>query len=504
MNRTGSSHLIRKVNLLFAVGFLTPSLAAAGNYIVGSLGNFDAANFEGQDAHGFEVQLEGIQPGDMTQPWTGNKYGQPVVEPYATGSYVRYQSPYDTQSHQFPATTIAKTPGINFSGTCYQWNPSYLTAGCDHFGIHLNYTAVSKATAVTYRWLLEDSANPGQLIGSANTVTVPTPNYYFQPPPLDQPTAPPVLVAEVQLPPPPPPPEPEPVPQYGDAAWMKVYKTELNREIELSELVSTNPDGTPNTLVPQDAAQVETDWVLMQPSPPPDGKHRQRGKYANQGSPHSGSRAVVRRYETYAYTGNYDPLTHEAVCGGDGSCNAPLDGELGDLLVAQMAAANIAVPSLSVSTSGNGSVVSNEKSINCGKTCSSSYEIGTVITLNASAGSGSIFTGWQGACQGTSPTCNVTVNDQITTSATFVSLFSVSAATSNSGTVTATPNGIDRTINCGKDCSAKFAQGTVVTFTAIPPAGKQFLGWSGDCAGTGNVCVVTVNKSMSVKASFSR
>ena len=29
--------------------------------IFGSLGNFDAANFEGKDAFGFEIQIEGIQ-----------------------------------------------------------------------------------------------------------------------------------------------------------------------------------------------------------------------------------------------------------------------------------------------------------------------------------------------------------------------------------------------------------------------------------------------------------
>lgn len=477
---------------------------AATSYISGALGNFDAANFEGQDAHGFEVQLEGIQPADMSAPWTGNKYGQPNVVPYATGVYVRYQSNYDVLNGLFPATTITKTPGINFTGTCYQWSPTYLSAGCDHFGIHLNYTSVAKSTAVTYRWLLEDSANPGQLIGSANSVTVPTPNYYFQPPPINQPTAPPVLVAEIQLPPPPPPPEPVPVPQYGDATWMKVFKTELNREVTLGELVATNSDGTQNPIVPQDTTQIETNWVLMQPSPPPDGKHRQRGRHVNQGSPNSGSRAVIRRYETYAYTGVYDPLTHEVICGGDGSCNAPLDGEMGDLLVAQMAAANIAVPSLTVSTSGNGSVASGDKTINCGRVCTSTYDVGTVVTLTASPASGSVFGGWQGACQGLGLTCNVTVTNQQNASATFLPQFSVSAATSNPGTVIATPAGNDRAINCGKDCSAKFTSGTVIVFTATPPTGKQFLGWSGDCAGSGNVCALTVNKNLSVKASFSK
>ena len=265
--------------LTFAL-FAAAPVVNALSFIAGGLGNFDAANFEGQDAYGFEIQIEGIVPSDLAPSWTGNKFGNPVVVPYATGVYVRYQSAYDPVAKRFVSATVPKTPGISWQGTCYMGYPSataYLNAGCDHFGVHLNWTAMSKAMSTSYRWMFEDPGNPGQLVGSPNTVTVASPTYYFQPPPPTQPTAPPVLVAEVVLPPPPPPPVPPPVPQYGDATWMKVFKTELNREVALDELTSNNPDGTTNTIVPQDAAQVETDWKLMQPSPPPDGNHRQRG-----------------------------------------------------------------------------------------------------------------------------------------------------------------------------------------------------------------------------------
>ncbi len=211
----------------------------------------------------------------------------------------------------------------------------------------------------------------------------------------------PVLVAVVQLPPPPP--IPAPVPQYGDATWMKVYKTELAREVALVELVEGN------AVVPQGATQVETDWQLMQPSPPADGKRRQRGKLVNQGSPKSNSRAVVRRYETYAYTGTYDPITHEAVCA-DGTCSAPLEGELGELISAQMAAVNIAIPSLTIAKVGGGSVSSSDRIISCGSKCTSPYALGTVVTLTAKADSKSTFGGWTGGCTGASTSCNMTIN----------------------------------------------------------------------------------------------
>src|SRR5438105_2721953 len=50
-----------------------------------------------------------------------------------------------------------------------------------------------------------------------------------------QPAAPPVLEAEIVAPEPPEPPE-----QFGDAQWVKVFKTELQREVTLDEFVSDN------------------------------------------------------------------------------------------------------------------------------------------------------------------------------------------------------------------------------------------------------------------------
>ena len=54
----------------------------------------------------------------------------------------------------------------------------------------------------------------------------------------------------------------------------------------------------------------------------------------------SSSHAVVRRYEFYHFTGQYDPDSHEAICA-DGECNAPSAGEIGAFIGSQMAAANL-------------------------------------------------------------------------------------------------------------------------------------------------------------------
>jgi hypothetical protein len=493
---------------MIAGALVAPSLASAQSAVSGALGNFDAANFEGKDAHGLEIQIEGIQLGDLSPSWCGNKYNCPVLTAYATGVYVRYVSPYDAVNHVFTATTVTHPANTPFAGTCYMGSASYAAAGCDHFGVHLLYTAVNKATTTAYRWMFEDPTNPGQLIASPNNIFVPTPVYTWVPPVL--PTNPPVLQVEIRLPDPPPPPPARP-PQFGDATWMKVFKTDMTRDVALTELTSDNP------IVPQTVAQIETEWQLMQPAPPavPGDNRRRRNRQVNSGGVNAGTRSVLRRYETYAYTGAYDPLTHEAICGGDGTCTIPQPGELGDMLAAQMVAANVNVPGLTVVLTGNGTVASSDKVISCGSKCASNYLAGTAVTLTAKAGNNSTFTGWTGGCAGAALTCTVTIADAVTVNALFTAVaaggggggggggtaqFTISVGRSNSGTVTSDLAGI----NCGSACSAKYNAGTIVTLTATPPAGKTFVGWSNACSGTANTCTLTVNSNLTAQANFSK
>src|SRR5262249_10343589 len=77
-------------------------------------------------------------------------------------------------------------------------------------------------------------------------------------------------------------------------------------------------------------------------------------------------------------------------------------------------------PSLAVvgAGSGSGTVTSSPAGINCGATCSASYQSGSVVTLVATPAAGSTFGGWGGACSGTGP-CAVTMNASATVTATF-------------------------------------------------------------------------------------
>jgi hypothetical protein len=125
---------------------------------------------------------------------------------------------------------------------------------------------------------------------------------------------------------------------------------------------------------------------------------------------------------------------------------------------------------------------------------------GTAITLTAKANSGSIFVGWDGACQGSAANCTVTLNSATTVSAMFKPIFNLSVS-SGKGTVISNPAGINCGVKSGS-CSAKFTQGTSLSLTATAPAGATFTGWTGACSGTSLTCTLTMNGDTSVQASF--
>jgi hypothetical protein len=67
---------------------------------------------------------------------------------------------------------------------------------------------------------------------------------------------------------------------------------------------------------------------------------------------------------------------------------------------------------------GSGTVMSVGTGINCGADCSEEYAYGTDVTLNATATTGSTFTGWSGACTGTG-SCVLDMTAAKTVTATF-------------------------------------------------------------------------------------
>jgi M6 family metalloprotease-like protein len=76
---------------------------------------------------------------------------------------------------------------------------------------------------------------------------------------------------------------------------------------------------------------------------------------------------------------------------------------------------------LSLGLSGSGSVAFSAPAKTCTSSCVADYpkSTGTMVTLTAKPGSRSTFTGWSGACTGTSLTCTVTMSGNLSVNASF-------------------------------------------------------------------------------------
>lgn len=320
---------------------LLPNIAAAS--FLGFLGNFDVVNDSGNTAHGFEIELEGLHSSDITDTFGGAnrgfpsgtgfdpatavvRYGAPTITEYANGSIfgtrVTYASAWDAASQSWlfgtPSGTFI-TPGDN----CWTGGGVGYNAGtpCDHFGVGTSKTAIK----TSYSWLFDDGSNSGKLTNSNGQVVLPAPNWNVipaDPAPAGQPQPKPVVAADIRAP------QAEQEGQFGEAIWVKVFRTELEREVELEELIGGNP------VIEQ--AETEIEWQLLQTDPGnPDAGKLEAGYLNVLGQ---NAESVIFRYEFYKYAGEYDPENHEAKVGSDSN---PTEAEIGTYLGAQNGAVNL-------------------------------------------------------------------------------------------------------------------------------------------------------------------
>jgi uncharacterized repeat protein (TIGR02543 family) len=106
-------------------------------------------------------------------------------------------------------------------------------------------------------------------------------------------------------------------------------------------------------------------------------------------------------------------------CTGTGGCALVVNSNKS--LTATFAPSTATAYTLTLSRSGTGAgtVTSTPSGIACGTDCTQSYASGSTVTLTAAAGTGSRFTGWTGACTGTSATCTVSMTAARAVNATF-------------------------------------------------------------------------------------
>lgn len=189
------------------------------------------------------------------------------------------------------------------------------------------------------------------------------------------------------------------------------------------------------------------------------------------------------------FGGHPDCLNGQVVMTGDRTCEARFD-----LLVP----ASSYLLRVVRAGPGVGQVTSSPPGILCGTDCRESYPDGILVSLTATATTGSTFLGWGGDAD-----C---ADGTVTMSATRFCVASFDSSTrmltivetgTGSGLVVSDIAGI----HCGTDCVQPYSRGTVVRLTATPAAGSVFTGWGGaaDC-GDG---IVTIAADIACVVTFS-
>ena len=185
----------------------------------------------------------------------------------------------------------------------------------------------------------------------------------------------------------------------------------------------------------------------------------------------------------------------------DGRCVVTVDGAVD---VTATFESTVVTQALSVTVVGDGVVVSDPPGIDTAGVASASFPQGEVVTLEASAGAGSAFVGWEFAdpgrvCEAGSgaDTCLITLDEDVAVTATFAVAVvtdeitvAVNAGLGSAGRVTSSPSGID---TLAGDFSATFVRGDVLELTAFATTGG-FAGWTGGpCDGLKTLtCSLTV------------
>jgi subtilisin family serine protease len=181
--------------------------------------------------------------------------------------------------------------------------------------------------------------------------------------------------------------------------------------------------------------------------------------------------------------------------GGAPTCTVRMESD--HIVVLSVTSARVAA---SAAGTRSGRIVSAPAGIDCGAVCNANFAPGTLVRFTASAEPNSRFTGWSGACSGTTTDCTLMLaagtTDVIGTFQRFPVL-TVARSGNGSGSVSSAAG-----IACGADCSEVLTPDAVVVLEATSGADSVFTGWSGACTNTGTTCTVTMNEAKSVTANF--
>jgi uncharacterized repeat protein (TIGR02543 family) len=125
------------------------------------------------------------------------------------------------------------------------------------------------------------------------------------------------------------------------------------------------------------------------------------------------------------------------------------------------------------------------------------YPYGTLVKLTPLPSNGLYFTGWSGNASGTNNPLNFVVTNA---NQTVSALFGVLNAGQSALTVIESGHG-----HVLENPRANaYSNGQSVSLTALPDAGQDFIGWTGDAGGTQNPLFVTVSSNKVITANFTK
>ncbi|OAQ20917.1 InlB B-repeat-containing protein [Thermosulfurimonas dismutans] len=257
-------------------------------------------------------------------------------------------------------------------------------------------------------------------------------------------------------------------------------------------ILDTTPPSNPSLTATGGDARVTLSWSSVSDSR--SGLKEFKLVYSTSGYPSSGCTSGTRLTlsspiaTSYTHTGLTNGRTYYyRLCAIDNAGN--VSGGSTALAIPQ-----VTRYTLSVSRTGSGTITSSPSGINCGSTCSASFDRGITVRLTAFPNIDSIFTGWGGDCAGcgSNATCSVVMDGAKSCSAQFeLKKYMVTARVGNGkGTV--------------EPLSQKVTHGGVARFTVTPDACYHVEGVDSTCGGTlsGNIfttgqvtgnCSVVVN-----------
>jgi Divergent InlB B-repeat domain len=155
---------------------------------------------------------------------------------------------------------------------------------------------------------------------------------------------------------------------------------------------------------------------------------------------------------------------------------------------------------LALTISGPGAVASDVPGLLCSASCTTTWNFGQRLALQATPSSGARLVRWTGACSGAAG-CSLTVSPGAAVTAVFgPASFRLTVAVSGRGAVRSARAGI----TCRPRCSASFPSFSPVRLTATPAKGWKLRSWSGACRGARASCTVPMSAATSARATFVR